>query len=137
MPVCSPDYLAASGGLTTAADLTAQRLILCAGRADEWALWADAQGTSLAAVRAWLDLDQRTFVMQAARTGQGLAMARRPYADADLAAGRLVMPQPERVPTGYGYFLEVPERTRGLPAVKAFRAWLLAHCRACMAGDGG
>lgn len=135
VPVCAPAFLAASGPQTKPDDLLAQRLILCSGEAEEWSLWASAQGASLTNAQTWLELDQRTFVMQAARKGLGVAMARRPYADTDLAEGALVAPIPRPLRTGHGYFLEVPARTRSLPDVKAFRAWLLAHCRERMAAD--
>ncbi len=133
LPVCSPSFLAAMGPMTSPADLAERRLIISSLEPSEWSLWAGANGVSLGDVTSWLELDQRTIVMQAARKGLGVAMARRPYADADLDEGTLIAPFPKPVKTGFSYFLAIPERSRNLPRVKAFRKWLLEHCQAEMA----
>lgn len=132
IPVCSPRYIDATGPLRTLADLAERRLVFCSLEPSEWSLWASANGASLTDVRYWLELDQRAFVMQAARKGIGVAMARRPYADVDLAEGSLVAPFPTPVKTGFSYFLIAPERSRSRLRVKAFRQWLLDHCRTTM-----
>ncbi len=133
LPVCSPSFLAAMGPMTSPADLAERRLITSSLEPSEWSLWASANGVSLGDVKSRLELDQRTFVMQAARKGLGVAMARRPYADADLDEGTLVAPFPMPVKTGFSYFLFIAERSRSLPRVEAFRAWLLKHCQVEMA----
>lgn len=132
IPVCSPRYIKATGPLRTPADLAERRLVLCSLDPSEWSRWASANGVSLTDVKYWLELDQRTFVMQAARRGIGVAMARRPYADIDLAEGSLVAPFPTPVKTSFSYFLVTPERSRSRLRVKAFREWLLDHCRTKM-----
>lgn len=132
VPVCSPNYIEEVGSLRTPADLAERRLVFCSLDPSEWSLWANTNGASLANVDHWLELDQRTFVIQAARKGIGIAMARRPYADADLEEGSLVTPYPNGVKTGFSYFLVTPERSRNLTQVKAFRNWLVDYCQTQM-----
>ena len=135
LPVCSPGFLVAMGPMTSPADLTMRRLIISSLEPSEWSIWAGANGVSLGEVTSWLELDQRTFVMQAARKGLGVAMARRPYADTDLEEGTLIAPFPKSVKTGFAYYLVVPERSRNLPRVKAFSKWLLEHCQVEMSAN--
>jgi DNA-binding transcriptional LysR family regulator len=44
--------------------------------------------------------------------------------DGDLAAGRLVAPLGRRLPSGAAFYLVMPERSRKLKDVRAFRDWL-------------
>ena len=44
--------------------------------------------------------------------------------DGDLAAGRLVAPLDRRRPSGAAFYLVMPERSRKLKDVRAFRDWL-------------
>ena len=72
-----------------------------------------------------------TLVMDAAREGQGLALATTSIAHDDLAAGRLVRPMAESLATDCGYWLLTPVARRERPDVAAFRAWLLGEIAAC------
>ena len=54
----------------------------------------------------------------------GLAIGRSTLVDGDLAAGRLVAPLDRRPPSGAAFYLVMPERSRKLKDVRAFRDWL-------------
>ena len=69
------------------------------------------------------------LAVEAALDGQGVALALRPLVEADVAAGRLIMPFAVSVPSPYAYFLVMPEAVAGRPSVAAFRDWLF--------GEGG
>ena len=67
------------------------------------------------------------MVVQAAAEGQGVALARRRLAAADLAAGRLIQPFEVTIPHDLAYYLVCPEATAEQPKIAAFRGWLLAE----------
>ena len=55
---------------------------------------------------------------------------------ADAGGQRVVEALPDsRVRTGKAYWLAYPERRRDLPALQAFRAWLLRESRAAGGAD--
>jgi len=62
-----------------------------------------------------------SLTLDAARAGQGIAVAARVWVDADLAAGRLV--QLFQDPQAFGYFI-VTRPGVPRPALKAFKRWL-------------
>jgi len=101
--------------------------------------WPDWQGF-LAAVgreRAEPERGPRfvagTLVMDAAREGQGLALATTSIAHDDLASGRLVRPMAESLATDCGYWLLTPATRRDRPDIAAFHTWILAEVAACFA----
>ena len=70
-------------------------------------------------------------LVSAAVLGQGVALARRSLALADIAAGRLVLafPSLRPLPTGKAYFLAAPRENYARPDVAAFRTWLLEEAQ--------
>jgi DNA-binding transcriptional LysR family regulator len=76
--------------------------------------------------------EHHQMVLQAAIAGLGVAVLPAFLCADELASGAIVEAFADtRVPTGKGYWLAYPERRRELPALVAFRAWLLAqHGRA-------
>ena len=81
--------------------------------------------------KAGIRLDNQANEGHAAMAGQGFALLTPLLWKGDVAAGRLVMPFPERVSTrGWAYWLVYPGERRTLPKVKRFREWLLAEMKA-------
>jgi LysR family glycine cleavage system transcriptional activator len=68
--------------------------------------------------------------LQAAASGQGVALATNVLIGDYLKAGRLVRPFPHQVKGAYQYYIVCPEATADRPALAAFRAWLLDEARA-------
>ena len=68
--------------------------------------------------------------LQAAASGQGVALATNVLIGDYLQAGRLIQPFPQQVKGSYQYYVVCPEATADRPALHAFRAWLLAEARA-------
>ncbi len=68
--------------------------------------------------------------MPAAAGGIGVALGRSRLAGRELAAGRLVRPVPQSVPSPFAYFLVRPLGRSGDALVDAFRDWLLADALA-------
>jgi LysR family glycine cleavage system transcriptional activator len=72
-----------------------------------------------------------TFLsLQAAASGQGVALATNVLIGDYLDAGRLVRPFPQEARGSYQYYIVAPEASADRPAVADFRAWLLAEAAA-------
>lgn len=140
LPVCTPAWLA-DHPLTSPADLAPALLIhddtiagpRRGGPAWGWPQWLAAAGVD-AARGARAEGGRRfstgALAIQAALAGQGLALAARPLVAAHLAAGSLVAPFALALPSPYRYHLVGQPATADVPAVAAFRGWLLDQARA-------
>ncbi|MBL8389550.1 MAG: LysR family transcriptional regulator [Hydrogenophaga sp.] len=74
----------------------------------------------------WLYFNYASQIVQAALTGQGVALARLPLVAESLANGDLVEPLPQmRLDSPLVYWLVLAPRTHLRPEVKAFCDWLL------------
>ena len=74
----------------------------------------------------WLYFNYAHQIVQAALTGQGVALARLPLVAESLANGDLVEPLPQmRIDSPLVYWLVVTPRSAQRPEVKAFSEWLL------------
>ena len=85
----------------------------------------------------WLYFNYANQIVQAALTGQGVALARLPMVAQSLASGDLVEPLPgSRLGSPYAYWL-VPAPDRGQRSeVQAFRDWLLREAALTRAAIG-
>lgn len=133
--VCSPAYRK-KHGLKAPADLRRATLLQLATRPAGFEEWLRLQSTP-AAASAGVDsrrgprFEHHQMVLQAALAGLGVALLPTFVCDHELAAGSVVeVFANTRVRTGKGYWLVYPERRAELPALVAFRTWLLAeHAR--------
>lgn len=74
----------------------------------------------------WLYFNYASQIVQAALTGQGVALARMPLVSESLASGDLIEPLPSmRLDSPLVYWLVLAPRNRPRPEVKAFCDWLL------------
>ncbi len=126
-PMCSPEFLAAHGGVLAPADLLALPLITSHDR--WWPQWLTAVGVDTAPgqLRPGVRMDSQAHGGNAAIAGQGVAMLTPFFWRNDLAEGRLVRPFQQTVNPGFDYWLVYPEHRRNVPKVRAFRQWLLAE----------
>lgn len=126
-PVCSPKLLAGARPLRQPEDLAHHTLLHATLSREDWQLWLTAASlpTSLAAKRG-LTFDQSFMAIQAAIEGHGVALGRTPITEADIAAGRLVVPFDVVLPAEAGYYIVAPEETADTPKIALFREWLLA-----------
>lgn len=129
-PVCAPSLLAGAEPLRKPADLARHTLLHIAQWPRGWADWlAEAGVRGLEGARNQrFDLHMTAFQMAA--QGNGVALGVSPLVDADLAAGRLVIPFGPRLPVDYAYFVVAPEETADRPKIRAFRDWLLKEAAA-------
>jgi DNA-binding transcriptional LysR family regulator len=96
-----------------------------------WQRWLDTfspQGPGKAAAQAparWLFFNYDHQIVQAALTGQGVALARQPLVAESLANGDLVEVLPDkRLSSPLAYWLLVAPRSKLRPEVRAFCDWL-------------
>ena len=64
------------------------------------------------------------LLLSAVRQGKGVILSNSTIARGDLAAGRLVRPIPESLPTDDGYWIRTLRPARRKPEVRAFVSWL-------------
>ena len=130
--VASPWLLKANPPLRTPTDL-AQFTLIEAGDAHRtqnlewlsWRRWFDIQGCPTLQPKRWLYFNYASQIVQAALSGQGLALARMPLIADALATGDLVEVMPgHRLDSPLAYWLLVGPRSGQRPEVQAFCAWL-------------
>jgi LysR family glycine cleavage system transcriptional activator len=127
-PVCSPALRQGPHALHDPRDLEHQVLLHDDGHGD-WRTWLLAAGVSNVDPARGPIFTDSGMVIQAAVTGQGVALARGVLAADELAAGRLVRPFTLSLPTAYAYYFVCPEDTAEQPKIAAFREWLLGEAR--------
>jgi LysR family glycine cleavage system transcriptional activator len=125
-PVCSPALLTAARPLRRPEDLAHHTLLHATVSREDWQLWLTAAGMPVSiAARRGLSFDQSFMAIQAAMDGLGVALGRTRYVEADIAAGRLVVPFDVVLPADAGFYVVAPEETADVPKVARFRDWLL------------
>lgn len=90
----------------------------------DWATWLQATGHDGIDAARGPRFVAGTLVMDAARNGQGVALATTSIAHDDIETGRLVRPLPSSLATDCAYYLLIPEAKRQREDVTAFRTWL-------------
>lgn len=128
--VCSPRLRTGKRPLNTPADLRHHALLHddtvpeLMGR-PTWAEWFEIAGISGIDPEAGTHFSDLGLVLSAAVDGVGVALASKPLVEAEVAAGRLVVPFDLVIRRPQAYFLVVPEAVAERPLVRMFRAWLL------------
>ena len=90
-----------------------------------WRRWFDQQGLKKLEPKRWLHFNYAHQIVQAALSGQGIALARMPMVADSLASGDLVEVLPRhRLDSPLAYWLLVGQRSAPRAEVKAFCEWL-------------
>ena len=132
LPVCSPSLPTAERPLNTPEDLRRHVLIHDETIEDEdtsasWDAWLKLAKVDNIDSQRGPRFSNAVLAVEAALEGQGVALALPPLVEADIAAGRLIVPFALAVPSPYAYYLVMPEVIAERPSVAAFRNWLLAE----------
>jgi LysR family glycine cleavage system transcriptional activator len=136
--VCSPAFKAAAPDLREPRDLLRYPLLHdeVEPRIPEeisWARWLQAFGVHYTGA-ARPSFSHTYLTLEAAASGQGVAIAAEPFIEEDLRCGRLVRLFPHRVLGPYRFhLLRLPE-SEARPAVKAFCDWIKAEAAGSQAG---
>lgn len=126
-PVCSPGYRKSAGGLSKPKDLLKAALLRLPGQ--PWKPWFCAAGLdSLEPVTGPLYSDA-DLLLDAAVSGQGVALARSMLVGEHLSSGRLVMPFDISIPAPSSYFAVYRKESNGRAEVTALLDWLTLVAR--------
>lgn len=123
-PVVSPSLLARGQGLQEPNDLAAYTLIH-EDSFEDWAGWLKAAGATAVDPLKGPIFDDAHLTLEAAASGQGVALADEALAAAALADGRLVRPFALTLETAAAYHVVYPKERPLRPEAEAFRNWLL------------
>jgi LysR family glycine cleavage system transcriptional activator len=125
-PVCSPLLQQGERPLRSPEDLAHHTLLHATVSREDWQLWLTAAGLPVSlATRRGLSFDQSFMAIQAAVEGLGVALGRTRFVEADIEAGRLVVPFDMVLPADAGFYIVAPEATADLPKIALFRDWLI------------
>jgi LysR family glycine cleavage system transcriptional activator len=122
--LCSPALAAQLGSDPQPADLQALPLIEIYSEQQNWDLWFESAGQAYS-VRPALVVDTLAVALEIALEGRGIVLMNGPFADDDLAAGRLVRPVDHELkcPGAWGVICRAELREH--PRVRAFADWLV------------
>lgn len=109
--VCAPALRAQLGPNPTPRDLLQLPLVSVYSDTRNWELWFEAAGVPYDG-HVRIVVDTLAVALEIALDGRGIALVNGPFVDADLAAGRLVVPVPDRVtcPGGWGLICRQEQR---------------------------
>lgn len=122
-PVCSPAFAAAGPPIHGVADL-AGRVLLHDRDRQNWANWLRHLGVGGVDLSSGPVFSQTSLAIDAAVSGQGIALARSALAALDLKASRLIRPVTETVAASFAYWIVCPKATAELPKIARLRTWL-------------
>ncbi|MFT3813619.1 MAG: LysR substrate-binding domain-containing protein [Acidovorax sp.] len=142
--VASPWLLKSGPAIRTPADLARHALIEAgdAHRAQHleflsWQRWLATYASGKQQPQRWLSFNYAHQIVQAALSGQGVALARMPLVADALASGDLVEVLPShRLDSPLAYWLLVAQRSAQRPEIRAFHGWLQAQAEATRAAAG-
>ena len=136
-PVCSPALLTTGPHpLRRPEDLIHHHLLHDDGHSD-WRTWlkaAQVRGVNPSRGTVFTDSG---MLIQAALSGQGIAMARGVLVNDELQSGALVRPFDLGLPAEYAYYVVVLPEGLQEPRVAKFRDWLLAEAASTRFGKTG
>jgi LysR family glycine cleavage system transcriptional activator len=123
VPVCAPGL---ARSLAIIADLARHTLLQHSTRPRAWSDWLAMAGAVGVDGFRGPQFHHHAMVAEAAAQGLGVALMPRFMIEEDLLRGRLVVPFDRPLDTGEGYVLAYPEASADLPALRAFRDWVVA-----------
>ena len=134
LPVCSPVLRRQGPPLVTAADLALHTLIeltpsLGSGMPTEWQTWLQASGQGELEPASVISFNSYGEGIGAALAGHGVALGRRPLADALLRSRKLLAPFGGERASERGYTLVLAASARARPSVLALAQWLRDEAR--------
>lgn len=124
LPVACPGLLASGPPIRTAADCLRYPLLQDSDRSD-WTLWLRALGLPAdERSERGAAFDDDVLLIRAAEAGQGIALVRDIYVQAEIASGRLAIAFDQPWPARFAYYAVTLPQAEGNPAIHAFLHWL-------------
>lgn len=129
--VCAPSLLKRGPPIRTFADLK-HHILLHDDSHRAWIRWLDATGVKGINPRQGIICGDRNSMLQAALTGQGVALASAVFAEEELAAGRLVKVFTNEVATEFAIYAVCLPRRLNDPIVSGTIEWLVREAGTSM-----
>ncbi|VFR60716.1 Glycine cleavage system transcriptional activator [plant metagenome] len=104
-----------------------QTLLTVASNPQAWAEWFSVHGLDHRQMRVGPSFELTSHLIQAVRAGMGVGLVPKALVEDELQRGDLVAVS-EAIASQRGYYLVYPPRNESLPALAAFKEWLLAAC---------
>ena len=125
-PVCSPSLN--DGRLPKdAASMLSMPLLI--DRHLSWHAWFKSAGVTLDRDVTGTSFTDTNALMEAAVTGQGIALGRLSFTRSDIMTGRLVRLSEHALRVAYCHYAVYPAASQSNPALMAFRDWLIEEAR--------
>lgn len=128
-PVAQPDYLREYGPITEPADLLDHTILHLEGpqhSTEDWEWWLSQANVANRKPRRRIVFNSYVDVLQAAISGQGIALGYSPTIDSLLEKGTLVRALDVEFSKGFSIYQVTPRNLPATMAVKQFSAWLKA-----------
>lgn len=104
-----------------------QTLLSVASNPQAWAEWFTHYGLDHRLMRIGPSFELTSHLIQAAMAGMGIGLVPRVLVEDELSRGELAL-LGEAIPSQRSYYLVYPPGNAALPALAAFREWLLKAC---------
>ena len=127
--VCSPRLMQGDDPITSVAALRRHRLIRHSTRPHSWEHWFRSIEESHHDVKWGPSLEHFFMIVEAAKSGLGVALLPSFLIADEIAKGTLVEPLSIRVAGPGAYYLVTPATKADLPRVRTFRSWILGEIR--------
>ena len=122
-PVCAPQLIDHKTNLL-AEDLLDYPLITVTSESWQWSDWFEAAGLCNIQSSSTIRTDSTAIALEMAMDGEGITLINGPFADKDLAAGRLVQPSPHSVKDFGEWGIACRKDMSEQPHIKAFIEWM-------------
>jgi len=122
-PLCAPSLRARLGPAPGPADLAELPLVSMYSATRDWDVWFESAEVPYTA-QPRIVVDTLAVALEIALEGRAVALANGPFAEADLAAGRLVRPVAHELKCPGSWGLICRQEKRDDPRVRTFLEWL-------------
>jgi LysR family transcriptional regulator, glycine cleavage system transcriptional activator len=126
MPVCSPQLAARLGNAPGPAAVLELPLVEIYSEEHNWDIWCEAVQLTYA-TRPAIVVDTLAVALEIALDGRGVALVNGPFADDDLAAGRLVRPVQHQVTCPGAWGLICRAETQENSRIRTFMHWIVSQ----------
>lgn len=126
VPVAHPKFAKDKSSLRKPSDLKGQKLLHSQNRRDDWRIWLNAVGEKGIDYNAGPVFETRSYAIQAAVQGMGIAVMDPELVAEEIAGGRLVtLFDGTPLPLTNGYWFVCLKHMADAPRIKAMRDWLM------------
>src|SRR3546814_6513090 len=133
VPVAHPKFARGKEALRKPADLKGHKLLHSQNRREDWRIWLSAAGIKDKAIdpNSGPVFETRSYAIQAAVQGMGIAVMDPELAAEEITAGRLVkLFDGTALPLTNAYWFVCLEHMADAPRIKAMRDWLISDVAA-------